>query len=103
MPSRRSSNDERREYERLRAKYGTGRRVTPRRDDDEDDDEGGVFVLSGRAAESFLDRMFGPGRPGDDDQDDEDDEGDDDEGDDDQGDPEPDRQSHRFFRGRQRG
>lgn len=99
------------EYDRLRAKRRTDRTVTdgarrrPRADQD-DDDHDGIFVLTGRRADGFLDRMFGPSstaEPDDDDDDQDDDDQDDDDDDDDDG-PEPDPGSsaaeHRYFSGR---
>ncbi len=96
MATRRQETEEE-TYQRLHAKYGdrpARRRREPEPDDDEDDD--GVFVFSGRRADSIVDRMFGPARAHDDDDQDDDDQ-DDDEPDDD---PEPDRASNKFFRGR---
>ena len=93
-PRRRETEEE--AYERLHAKFGGRQRRTARRAEPADDAPGdeGVFVLAGKYADTFIDRMFGPGSaaPDDDDEDLDDDEPDED--------PEPDRANNRFFRGR---
>lgn len=96
------------EYDRLRAKRGGSGSKTPSgngrprsaRAAERDDDEG-IFVLAGRHAESFLDRMFGASTttPADAEPDDDDDEDLDDEDEDPEPDPEPSR-GHRYFSGR---
>jgi hypothetical protein len=97
------------QYDALRAKRGTPRKAARPPTADQDDDEG-VYVLAGRHADSFLDRLFGPSSSNghaaadtDDDQDD-DDQDDDDQDDDDQDDDDQDDQddapppANRFFR-----
>jgi hypothetical protein len=96
------------EYDRLRAKRGGSGSKTPSgrprsaRAAERDEDEG-IFVLAGRHAESFLDRMFGSDAkpaPEPEDLDDDDDECDDDEDEEPEPDPTPAR-GHKYFSGKQ--
>ncbi len=83
---------ERDEYNRLHAKYGPKAKLRRRPEPDEEDgDADGVFMFRGKAADRFLDGLFGPNKPTelDDDQDD-DDQDDDDQDDDDQDDDDQD-------------
>lgn len=102
-------------YRRLHAKYG-GQAEPDDEDDDEPDDEDGpddegIFVLSGRHADGFLDRLFGPpakpktGKRRTAAPEPEDEELDDDQGADDAPteDPRPARADHGFFRQSRRG
>lgn len=93
---------ERQMYKRLHAKYGDApaqRRRAPAADEPDDDQDEGIYVLAGKHADSFLDRMFGSASntDPDDDDDDDDDEPDDD---DDVDDPPSRAGGSRFFGGR---
>lgn len=92
MPTRREREEaERREYARLHKIHGkktTARRGREDDDDDDDDDApGGIAVLSGAHAKTFLSRLFG----------DDDDDNDDDDDDDDEPDPPTGRRANRFW------
>lgn len=100
MARYRSDNDERAEYERLRAKYEQPHKAEPA-----DDDNDGIMLFFGRRADQLLHRLFGDDNDqGDEDQDDYNDQGDEDEDDyNDQDDEEPDPTpppGHKFFRRR---
>jgi len=90
------------EYDRLRAKRGTAKPARRTREDDGDDDpDEGVYVLAGRHADGFLDRLFGPassnGHAADDDDEEDDDDDEDDEEDQADDAPPP---GNKFFRSR---
>ena len=91
------------EYDRLRAKRGTAKPARRAREDDSgsDDPDEGVYVLAGRHADGFLDRLFGPassnGHAADDDDEEDDDDDEDDEEDQADDAPPP---GNKFFRSR---
>lgn len=104
------SRREQAEYDRLRqkarAKTARDRGGSRRRVREDDDDDDGLFVLTGRHADNFVNKLFGRGRDVEDDDDEDDDEDEDegeedDEDDDDDVDEDPQPPAgNRFFRRR---